>query len=178
MNAAIYWIPGDAEFGPANGWPAEWNATAVAPYTAKLQARLPSKDTGSADGQYYLDQTYQVMGAYLQSIGYTDMVLNDNPNQRDMVYGRIGYYFQNGRRTGPMGTYFRTSKARSNFSYLIDTMVLNVERNGSSITGVRTDNVTLGTDGVFNVAEGGKVVLASGVFGTSRILFRSGELTI
>lgn len=77
-------------------------------------------------------------------------------------------------RAGPVASYLRTAKARSNFRLATYTMALNVERNGSSITGVRTNDTSIGPDGVIPLNAGGRVILSAGSFGTPRILFRSG----
>lgn len=53
-------------------------------------------------------------------------------------------------------------------------MVLNVVRNGSQILGVKTNDTSLGPNGVIPLTPKGRVVLSAGSFGTPRILFRSG----
>lgn len=49
-----------------------------------------------------------------------------------------------------------------------------MERNGAQITGVRTNDTSLGPNGIVPLTKNGRVVLAAGTFGTPRILFRSG----
>lgn len=53
-------------------------------------------------------------------------------------------------------------------------MVSNVVRNGSHITGVKTNNMLLGPDGVVSLTTNGRVILSAGTFGSTRILFQSG----
>ena len=53
-------------------------------------------------------------------------------------------------------------------------MVTQVVRNGSTITGVRTNDTSLGPDGIIPLNPKGRVILAAGSFGTPRILFSSG----
>ena len=53
-------------------------------------------------------------------------------------------------------------------------MVSQVVRNGSTITGVRTNDTSLGPDGIVPLNPNGRVILAAGSFGTPRILFQSG----
>lgn len=53
-------------------------------------------------------------------------------------------------------------------------MVLNVVRNGANITGVQTNDTTLGPNGIIPLNTNGRVILSAGSFGTPRILFRSG----
>lgn len=80
----------------------------------------------------------------------------------------------NGKRGGPVATYFRTAKARKNFTYKQYVYVQNVVRNGAQITGVKTNDTSLGPDGVIPLTSQGRVILSAGSFGTPRILFRSG----
>jgi cellobiose dehydrogenase (acceptor) len=82
--------------------------------------------------------------------------------------------FINGERGGPVASYLRTAKARSNFKMVINTMVTNVVRNGAQITGVQTNDTSLGPNGIIPLTTNGRVILSAGSFGTPRILFQSG----
>lgn len=73
-----------------------------------------------------------------------------------------------------MATYFQAALKRTNFVYKQYTNVLNVVRNGGLITGVQTNDSSVGPNGVINLTTNGRVVLSGGSFGTPRILFRSG----
>jgi len=53
-------------------------------------------------------------------------------------------------------------------------MVTNVVRNGSTITGVQTNNTAIGPNGFIPLNPNGRVVLSAGSFGTPRILYQSG----
>lgn len=77
-------------------------------------------------------------------------------------------------RWGPVRTYFQTALQRSNFKFLQNTMVNNLVRNGSTITGVQTNDTSIGPNGVVSLNPNGRVILAAGSFGTSRLLFQSG----
>lgn len=50
-----------------------------------------------------------------------------------------------------MATYFQTAKVRSNFVYKDYVMVSNVVRNGSTITGVKTNDTSLGMSVDLNI---------------------------
>lgn len=80
----------------------------------------------------------------------------------------------NGKRAGPIATYYQSSIKRKNFTYKQYTTVLNVERKGAQITGVRTNDTSLGPNGIVPVTSKGRVILSAGSFGTPRLLFRSG----
>ena len=54
------------------------------------------------------------------------------------------------------------------------TLVSNVVRNGSTITGVQTNNTAIGGDGIIPLNPNGRVILSAGSLGSPRILFQSG----
>ncbi|KAG9127672.1 hypothetical protein FRC07_011056 [Ceratobasidium sp. 392] len=172
INGLLYWYPADAEYATSNGWPSGWQS--ISTYVSKLKARLPATDTPSTDGKRYLTQVYDVVKSILDKQSYNAIAVNDNPNAKNYVYGHPGYYVQGGKRTGPMDTYLKTAKARSNFKLLINTKVLSVVRNGAQITGVRTSNTATGAESTISLTAKGRVILAGGVFGTAKILFQSG----
>jgi cellobiose dehydrogenase (acceptor) len=53
-------------------------------------------------------------------------------------------------------------------------MVNSVARNGSTITGVQTNNTSIGPRGFVPLNPRGRVILSAGAFGSPRILFQSG----
>lgn len=103
----------DGDFSTANGWPSTW--TDHAPYTAKVKARIPSTDHPSTDGKRYLDQPYDVVSQALSNAGYENITVNESPNLKNRTYGHASFSFLNGTRGGPVMTYLRTAKARTNF---------------------------------------------------------------
>ncbi|KAI0051610.1 hypothetical protein FA95DRAFT_1602622 [Auriscalpium vulgare] len=172
VNGALYWLPTDADFSGANGWPSAWQNHA--PYTSALSARLPSTDAPSTDGKRYLEQTFNVVQSLLTPQGYRQVTINSDVNSKDHVYGYSAYDFINGKRGGPVATYLQTALQRSNFVLKQYVMVSNVVRNGSQITGVKTNDTSLGPNGVVPLTTNGRVILSAGSFGTARILFQSG----
>jgi cellobiose dehydrogenase (acceptor) len=81
--------------------------------------------------------------------------------------------FIKGKRGGPVATYLQTALARKNFQLKLYTNVLNVVRNGSQITGVKTNDTTV-PGGIYPLTAKGRVILAGGSYGSARILYRSG----
>ncbi|RDB26844.1 Cellobiose dehydrogenase [Hypsizygus marmoreus] len=172
INGALYWFPPYSDFASTTGWPSSW--ANHQPYTDKMKARLPSTDAPSTDGKRYLEQTFDVAAQLLNGQGYRQLTINDHPDQKDHVYGYSAYNFVKGKRNGPVGTYFKTAKARPNFTFKQYAYVLNVVRDGAQITGVQTNDTTLGPYGFIPLTSKGRVVLSAGAFGSPRILFRSG----
>ncbi|KAF8584272.1 hypothetical protein K439DRAFT_1150670 [Ramaria rubella] len=172
VNGGLYWFPTTYEFSTSNGWPSSWSNHG--PYTSALKARLPSTDTPSPDGKRYLEQAYDVTSQLLKGQGYTNITVNDNPDSKDHIFGYSSWNFQQGMRWGPVRTYLQTSLARSNFKFLQNTMVTSLVRNGSTITGVKTNDTSIGPAGVVSLNPNGRVILSAGSFGNPRILFSSG----
>ncbi|KAJ7779829.1 hypothetical protein B0H16DRAFT_726606 [Mycena metata] len=173
VNAGLYWYASDSDFSLASGWPTGWQNHA--PYTAKVSSRLPSTDHPSTDGKLYLEQSSTVMGQLLNSQGYSQTTINSNPNSKEHVYGFSSYDYLGGKRAGPVATYLQTALARTSLVTLkLHTPVTAVVRTGGTITGVQTNDTSLGPNGVAPLNPGGRVILSAGAFGTSRILFQSG----
>ncbi|KAG6833025.1 substrate-specific activator of APC-dependent proteolysis [Tephrocybe sp. NHM501043] len=165
-------INGASDFATTSGWPSSWSNHG--PYTSKMKARLPSTDAPSTDGKRYLEQSADVAMQLLKLQGYTQVTINDVPDQKDHAFGYSSFDFIKGKRGGPVATYFKTAKARSNFTYKQYVYVQNVVRTGAQITGVKTNDTSLGPNGVIPLTTNGRVILSAGAFGSPRILFRSG----
>ncbi|CAE6450730.1 unnamed protein product [Rhizoctonia solani] len=173
INGMLYWYPRNEDFATSNGWPKGWQN--VETYLTRVKARLPSNDIASADGKRYLTEVYDVFKGVLDAQGYKTATINNQRNKKDKVYGYTAFSSQKGIRVGPMGTYLQTALARPNFEMLLYTKVLAVARNGSTITGVYTNNTQAGDNGFISLKpKGGRVILSGGAFGSSRILFQSG----
>ncbi|KAI0795146.1 hypothetical protein C8Q75DRAFT_530992 [Abortiporus biennis] len=172
INGALYWYPATSDFSTAAGWPSSW--TNHIPYTNMLKQRLPSTDHPSTDGKRYLEQVFNVTSQLLLGQGYSQITINDNPDYKDHAFGYSAFDFIDGKRGGPVASYLRTAKARSNFAYMDYTLVSNVVRNGSQITGVQTNNTQIGGNGIIPLTPNGRVILSAGSFGSPRILFQSG----
>ncbi len=169
---SLYWYPPDSDFRTTNGWPSSWGNHA--PYTNKLKQRLPSTDHPSTDGKRYLEESANIVAQLLKGQGYSNVTINDSPDSKDHVYGYSAFDFIGGERGGPVATYFQTASERPNFTYKQYVLVSQVIRNGSAITGVRTNDTSLGPNGIIPLNPNGRVVLSAGSFGTPRILFQSG----
>ncbi|KAJ7853534.1 cellobiose dehydrogenase [Mycena olivaceomarginata] len=171
VNGALYWLPSDQDFSTASGWPQEW--TNHQTYTNALKARLPPTDAPSTDGKRYLEEVSNVVAKLLIPQGYRNVTINNVPDDKDHIYGYSAYDFIKGKRGGPVATYLQTSLARKNFQLKLNTYVWNVIRNGSQITGVKTNDTGV-PDGIYPLKPGGRVILSAGTYGSARILFRSG----
>ena len=77
------------DFSTDRGWPSSWGGYTDALETVK--GRLPSTDNPSTDGKMYLNEVFPVMESILRPIGFTNITLNDNPAQKDHVFGQSAY---------------------------------------------------------------------------------------
>jgi cellobiose dehydrogenase (acceptor) len=139
--------------------------------------RLPSYESSSPDGGFYLDQVYQLLRTHYSKKGFTETNINADRNNKDNAYGRMAHNFNTGIRSGVTHTYLQTAKARSNFKLVLWTYAKSLVRggtNGARITGVKTNNTVDFPDGVATLKPAGRVILSGGCFGTARLLFTSG----
>lgn len=164
--------PADSDFGADSGWPNQWRDPSRG--INRLLARLPSYESPSSDGRFYLDQIYEVLKTHYSKKGFTETTINPHRNNKDKVFGRMEYNFNNGIRSGATHTYLQTAKRRNNFKMLTWTYVESVVRNGGHITGVQTNNTIDLPNGLASLKANGRVILSAGCFGTAKILFKSG----
>lgn len=139
-----------------------------------MLARLPSSETPSPDGVHYLDQVYTLLRTHFSKKGYSEIVINSQVQRKDLVFGHPSYNFKNGVRSGVTHTYLQTAKVRQNFKLLLYTYAQSVVRNGAQITGVQTNNTVDLPNGLATLTPKGRVILSSGAFGSSRLLWLSG----
>lgn len=174
VNAGLFFKPPDRDWN--DNFPTGWKATDMVASTNKVFTRIPSTDNPSQNGVRFLQEAYNVLSAVLKPAGWTEVVANSVPNQKNRTFSRTPFMFSNGERGGPLATYLQTAKARSNFRIAINSTVTKVIRSGARITGVQvTATSSDGLTGIVNVTPNtGRVILSAGTFGTPKILFRSG----
>lgn len=147
----------------------------MAAATSRVFSRIPGTDTPSKDGKRYLQQGFDVLSAGLASSGWTSVVANNVPDQKNHTYTHTPYMFSNGERGGPMATYLVTANARSNFKLWTGTAVKRVVRTGGHVTGVEVEAYRDGGYvGTVNLTpNSGRVILSAGTFGSAKLLLRS-----
>ncbi|KAJ7881792.1 hypothetical protein B0H14DRAFT_3857697 [Mycena olivaceomarginata] len=154
INAGLYWYASDSDFH----WPRD----------------------GQRDGKITHRTRRRCLRGYPPRttpppMGYTQTTINSNPNAKEHVYGFSSYDYLGGKRAGPVATYLQTALARKSLVTLkLYTPATAVVRTGGTITGVQTNDTSLGPNGVVPLNSGGRVILSAGAFGTSRILYQSG----
>ncbi|KAI3337680.1 fungal cellulose binding domain-containing protein [Ustulina deusta] len=174
INAGLWWKPNSLDWD--YNFPTGWKSSDMAGATSRVFSRIPGTDAPSKDGKRYLQQGFDVISGGLASGGWTSVVANDVPDQKNHTYTHTPFMFSNGERGGPMATYLVTANARSNFKLWLGTAVKRVIRSGGHITGVEVEAYDDGGyAGVVNVTSiTGRVILSAGTFGSAKVLMRSG----
>lgn len=154
-------------------WPAGWNWADMSDAADRLYERNPGTTQPSDDGIHYNDLAYTVLSSYLDAEGWNEVDSIVSPNEKTMAYSRPAWSIKDHLRAGPARTYMPFAQALDNFTLKLNSQVIQVKRNGSSVTGVLTQ-ASDGSQQIINLNAGGKVVLAAGAMSTPRILWNSG----
>lgn len=143
--------------------------------SSRVFSRIPGTDHPSMDGERYLQTGFDVVSQGLTGAGWTSVTANEVPAQKNRTYAHTPYMYSNGERGGPMATYLVTAMARPNFDLWLNTSVERIVRTGGHATGLEvipTQNG--GYEGTIQLTPAtGKVIVSAGVFGTTKLLFRS-----
>lgn len=154
-------------------WPAGWSWADMSDAANRLYERNPGTTQPSNDGIHYNDLSYTILSSYLKTEGWTEVDSIESPNEKNMVYSRPAWSIKDHLRAGPARTYMPFAQALDNFTLKLNSKVIQVKRNGSSVTGVLTQAAD-GSQQIINLNSGGKVVLGAGAMSTPRILWNSG----
>ncbi|KAB8290425.1 hypothetical protein EYC80_010857 [Monilinia laxa] len=171
INAGLFFEP------PASDWdlyfPAEWNSTNMDAAIKRLYATQPSTDLTSQDGIRYLQSGYYAARKWLvDGLGYKDVNINDQADDKTKVFGRPIFDYANGQRGGPVTNYLQLALKRSNFHLQSGVRVIRVERHGDTATGVTA--LINGVETTISVTSSGRVVLSGGAISSPSLLMYSG----
>lgn len=169
VNAALWWKPVAIDWD--DNFPSGWKSTDMKSSIDAVFKRIPGTDTPSMDGKRYRQEGFEVLSTALSAGGWKQVVANEQPDQKNLVYSHSPFMYENGQRQGPLGTYLVTAMKRNNFKLWMNTRARRVVRTGSKATGVELEG---GYCGTVNLNPGGRVILSAGTFGSSKMLFRSG----
>lgn len=125
------------------------------------------------DGKYYLQSGYEAAKNWLvNGAGYSDVVINDEADNKYGVFGRPSYDYNNGQRGGPVTTYLQTALSRSNFQLQSGVRVQRISRTGGKATGVVA--TVGGAETPIKLSPSGRVVLSGGAIQSPQLLMYSG----
>lgn len=172
VNAALWWKPVPVDWDTT--FPTGWKSKDIKPAVDRVFKRIPGTDTPSVDGKRYKQEGFEVLSKALSADGWKQVTANNVPDQKNRVYSHSPFMYENGQRQGPLGSYLVSALQRKNFKLWTNTAVRRVVRTGSNATGVELDGGNGGYCGTVNLNPGGRVILSSGTFGSTKLLFRSG----
>ncbi|KAI4721215.1 FAD/NAD(P)-binding domain-containing protein [Aureobasidium sp. EXF-10727] len=170
INQLAYIPPQSLDFD--DKWPVSWKSVDLASAAEKVHSRNPGSTNPSADGIHYDQTSYNTFADFFNTQGYTHADAIAEPNSKHNTYSHAPYNVKDGLVAGPVLTYLPLAQALPNFKLQLHTKVVRAVRTGSTVSGVEVE--VNGQRQMINVNAGGRVILASGVFSTPRILFNSG----
>ncbi|KAF1948143.1 FAD/NAD(P)-binding domain-containing protein [Byssothecium circinans] len=172
INAMMFVKPQSRDFD--DKWPSNWKWADVADSADRLYERNPGQNYGSMDGLRYNNEAYGILSTFFKGQGFTetDMIKGDH-NARQNVYAYPPWDTANGLRNGPVRSYLPLAQKQKDFKLMLNTKVIRAVRDGSTISGVETETSS-GARVIYNVKQGGSVILAAGTMSTPRLLFNSG----
>lgn len=171
INAELFIEPPASDFDTY--YPASWKSADMQSAIGKVKAKQPFTNSPSADGKRYLQSGYEAAKKWLvNGAGLKQTALNGNPNDKDGVFGRTNYAYQNGQRSGPAKTYLSSALARPNFTLKSGVQVKRVQRTGGKATAVEA--VVNGKATTFKLSQNGRVILSGGSFFSPQLLMMSG----
>jgi cellobiose dehydrogenase (acceptor) len=145
--------------------------------TNRVFSIIPGSDHPSEDHQLYLLQNgFNVVKTGLVNAGWTNVTANAVPGSKNKTFSYTNYMSAYGERGGPMATYLVTANKSATFHMWLNTSVERINRIGGHATSLNVipanNGGYLGTVNLTPIT--GRVILAAGAFGTSKLLFRSG----
>ncbi|KAI5787776.1 hypothetical protein FPQ18DRAFT_279290 [Pyronema domesticum] len=160
INAGLFLAPPDGDW---IGWPKGWGMEDMGNARERVLGRVPGWKTDT------FGEGWEVLKEVMGREGWKEVDANGERNRKDRAVSRGIFMFTNGTRHGPLGSYFLSSLTRHNFHLQLNTPALRLLRSvgysRSRINGVVTPRGTITAK---------KVILASGTFGTAKILLQSG----
>ncbi|KAK1656517.1 hypothetical protein BDP55DRAFT_569206 [Colletotrichum godetiae] len=173
INAGLWFKPQSLDWD--SQFPDGWKAEDLSAATDRAFQRVPWTSVPSSDEILYNREASDLITKVLVSDGWASIAANSEPNAKIKTISQSEYFFQHGERGGLLETYLVSAAARGNFKLWMNTLATRVERNGGSVTGVQVEpSGDGGYNGTVKLTSGGRVILSAGVFGTAKILFRSG----
>ncbi|KAI1370543.1 putative cellobiose dehydrogenase [Hypoxylon crocopeplum] len=173
INAGLYFQP------PASDWddyhPAGWQSADVEGATQRLLSMHPSVTSYSADGKFYMQSGYDEVKRWLvDAAGFSDVSFNEEPDNKDKVFGRPVYDYVEqyvGQRGGPTRTYLQQALKRKNFRLETGVRVKHINHIAGVASGITA--IINGSSVSISLSPGGRVILSAGAIGSPGLLMHS-----
>ncbi|GAB9477379.1 Carbohydrate-binding protein, partial [Globisporangium polare] len=132
---------------------------------------ITATDKPSPDGNWYLQEGYNIVGNAFRKGGYTEKTINsvDGRNNKDKIFGHPPFTVKNGQRDAPAKSFWNKMKTRSNVKLVTSAMVTYVKQFQGQATGVvYNSNVDV------SLTSRGAIIMAAGALSTPKVLIQSG----
>ncbi|KAI1420668.1 cellobiose dehydrogenase [Xylaria sp. FL1777] len=171
INAGLFFQP------PASDWddyhPAGWKSADVQGATKRLLAKQKPVTEYSRDDKFYLQSGYNAAKEWLVgSAGFSNVSINDQPNNKDKVFGRPAYNYIDGQRGGPVRTHLQDALKRRNFRLETGVRVqsINQIRGTASCVRATANNRNISIP----LTPRGRVIVSTGAIASPGLLMHSG----
>jgi cellobiose dehydrogenase (acceptor) len=169
VNSGIWFLPRVERDFAGFGWE---GMEAAAAAVERARNRIPGTTKPGTDGRMWFGEAFEVFGDMVRREGWTEVEANRHMDCKRNCFARVPFSNFHGERGGPLGSYFLEARKRANFEVVFGARVERVVRTAGKVVGVQL--VKDGKREVVEVAEGAKVILSAGVFGSAKILWQSG----
>ncbi|KAI1385457.1 putative cellobiose dehydrogenase [Hypoxylon trugodes] len=171
INAGLYFQP------PASDWddyhPSGWKSADVEEATQRLIDTQPSVTTYSRDEKFYMQSGYDAAKKWLvDGAGFADVSFNEDPDNKEKVFGRPIYNYINGQRGGPARTYLQNALKRTNFRLQAGARVKHINHIAGVASGVTA--IIDGSTVRIPLSSDGRVVVSAGALSSPGLLMHSG----
>ncbi|KAF8253936.1 FAD/NAD(P)-binding domain-containing protein [Wilcoxina mikolae CBS 423.85] len=170
VNSGIFIFP------PAEDWdrnfPTGWKSQDMMRATERARKRIPGTYNPSQDGKIWFPESFEVLGRMVKSMGWTEVAANQDVDWKNRAFSRTPFMNIRGERGGPMEGYLLKALPREGFEIWYGARVERVIRKRGMVSGV--EFIKDGERQEVYLAEGGKVILSAGTFGSPKILWQSG----
>ncbi|KAJ4175723.1 hypothetical protein NW767_015690 [Fusarium falciforme] len=171
INAMMFARPQPVDFD--DKWPTGWKWEDVQASAEKLYERTPGTTSPTKDGKLVDQGAWNVLSKWLSGNNFVEVDGIEQSDKKRSVFTHPPIMVNNGLRAGPVRDYLPLAQALHNFKLQLNTKVLRVIREGSTVTGVEVETGPT-TRQIINLKANGAVVLASGALSTPRVLINSG----
>ncbi|KAF0708751.1 hypothetical protein As57867_006212, partial [Aphanomyces stellatus] len=169
LNGMLYFRTSDG-YVQETKWP--YDAATVNANFAAIEQSFGSTNQPSTDGQWYLQEAYNITRNALKGQGFAEVDINAQRNAKSKSFGHPPFAIQDGLRDSPAKTFYGPAKGRANFKLQTSAMVSHVvQRNGKASSVVYSFN---GQSVTASLTARGCVLFASGAVSTPKVLYQSG----
>jgi len=169
VNAALYFRTPDA-YVDEIAWP--YSAKQVAEGFHEIEKMFAWTDVPSPDGEYYMQDVYDIVQKGLNTAGYNEVNINFDKNNKQKTYGHPPFSIKNGLRNSPAKTFLGAMKNRPNFKLETYALASHIVHTQGKATGVYYEQDKKHV--LASISKHGAIVVAAGTLNTPKILVQSG----